>query len=408
MWLYIPTAPDDPTPFLTSPSAPAAVASISASNWRSEALAPSVTWRGRPSPAPIWSRRCARASWLQRLCGAMPEPSTAALGAALWMDSLAASRASRTASPDASAEASTSAISGASSGASPRSAGPGLCSSKTSPACSRRGLTRSLARSGCAESYRVWVMRLRADYSARRKLARRIAASGCSCLAWPAAMVADAGEKVTPQSHQSGLIGAVANWPTPTNRDCRSIDASETTHGRNARPLSEAVGRWATPSAGDGFRGGAITSGMTGTSLTQHVNSIWSTPSISDVTGGRKTRSAERAGERLMNGQAGDLAATLQASPSSPLAPKTLTDGAPSSRARRSLNPLFVEWLMGWPREWTALALSEPIPSRPASTGCASSATALSPWRRRLLSALSLLPMPRAPMPAQADLFGVG
>ena len=35
----------------------------------------------------------------------------------------------------------------------------------------------------------------------------------------------------------------VAAWPTPTNRDDRSIHASPETHDRNARPLSEVAGR---------------------------------------------------------------------------------------------------------------------------------------------------------------------
>jgi hypothetical protein len=31
-----------------------------------------------------------------------------------------------------------------------------------------------------------------------------------------------------------------------------------------------------------------------------------------------------------------------------------LTDGQKSLQKRRTLNPRFVEWLMGWPTGWTA------------------------------------------------------
>jgi DNA (cytosine-5)-methyltransferase 1 len=50
--------------------------------------------------------------------------------------------------------------------------------------------------------------------------------------------------------------------------------------------------------------------------------------------------------------------------------------GSDISDARRSLNPLFVEALMGWPSAWT---------------GFGSVATAWSPWLRRMRSELSRL-----------------
>ena len=106
MWLYLPEAST------ASPCVPAEEASTSESNWQSQALASSVWWRGKPSPLATWSKRCAKVSWLQRLCGVMPEPSRAEGFADLWMASLAASRASPTAKPDSAAALKTTAISG--------------------------------------------------------------------------------------------------------------------------------------------------------------------------------------------------------------------------------------------------------------------------------------------------------
>ena len=64
-----------------------------------------------------------------------------------------------------------------------------------------------------------------------------------------------------------------------------------------------ALERWATPAASDGTRGGVMTENMTGQSLTQQVN-------MEKKTGGQ-------------------------------------------------LNPMWVEWLMGWPLGWTACGASE-------------------------------------------------
>ena len=76
--------------------------------------------------------------------------------------------------------------------------------------------------------------------------------------------------------------------------------------------------------------------------------------------------------------------------------PKTLMDGAASSDDRRSLNPLFVEWLMGWPHGWTLLAWTE----------FACSETELSRFKQRMRSALSSIALPPAAPPAQLALFG--
>jgi len=57
-------------------------------------------------------------------------------------------------------------------------------------------------------------------------------------------------------------------------------------------------------------------------------------------------------------------------------APRTLKDGGVTSSTGLTLNPLFVEALMGWPIGWT---------------DCGSAGTALSPWLRLMRSELSRL-----------------
>ncbi len=66
------------------------------------------------------------------------------------------------------------------------------------------------------------------------------------------------------------------------------------------------------------------------------------------------------------------------------------------SKERRSLNPLFVEWLMGWPPGWTLLAWTD--------LGC--SATAWFHWRAAMRSELLRIGLPREAPPEQMSLFG--
>lgn len=76
--------------------------------------------------------------------------------------------------------------------------------------------------------------------------------------------------------------------------------------------------------------------------------------------------------------------------------PTTAPAGEMSSPEPRSLNPRFVEWLMGWPPGWTQLALSD----------CECSATALSRFKQLMRCALSLLASHDEAPPAQIALFG--
>jgi len=145
-------------------------------------------------------------------------------------------------------------------------------------------------------------------------------------------------------------------WATPQNRDWRSGYAGGETLSKNARPLSEqAVSLWSTPRASDGEKGGP--------------NQAFG---------------------------AGGIPLTAQATSASSLPDLTMHPvGGTSSRERRTLNPLFVEWLMGWPPGWTLLAW----------TDFACSATALYRWKQAMRSALLQLDLAEE-APLQLGLFG--
>ena len=176
------------------------------------------------------------------------------------------------------------------------------------------------------------------------------------------------------------LDDRVAAWPTPAARDYKG--ATDERWGTNSRPLNEVAKIWSTPRASDGDKGGPNQSFSAGGVPLPAQTAQWSTPAVADVQGGRKARSGERSDELLLNGQAASLSSRQDQANSS--------TGETSSNSGRKLNPLFVEWLMGWPTGWTAF-------------GC--SATELSRFRRHMRSELSQLASLPAP-PAQLSLFG--
>jgi hypothetical protein len=121
------------------------------------------------------------------------------------------------------------------------------------------------------------------------------------------------------------LNDEVAHWPTPATRDYRSA---------NARPYGE--------------RGG----GSKGEQLPNFVAHQWPTPTHTD-------NKASRRHGYMKTGNAGTtLHDAMDDFHSSRQDPATETNGSESSPERRLLNPLFVEWLMGWPIGWTASACS--------------------------------------------------
>ncbi|WP_244494026.1 hypothetical protein [Mesorhizobium sp. Root172] len=158
--------------------------------------------------------------------------------------------------------------------------------------------------------------------------------------------------------------------------------------------LPQAAKTWSTPRATDGEKGGPNQSfsNRVGLPLAAQAHQ-WMTPRV--VTGTYTRDRGKIGSEKLtLEGQA-------KASPSFRLDRPISTVGGESSHIRRTLNPLFVEWLMGWPPGWTLVALMPAV-----STGFACSATELSVWKQRMRSALWQLASPRAAPLAQLSLFG--
>lgn len=172
--------------------------------------------------------------------------------------------------------------------------------------------------------------------------------------------------------------------PTPSARDWKG--ATDETFGTNSRPLNEVAKVWSTPRASDAEKGGPNQRfGAGGTPLPAQAQQ-WATPTSLSFG-----ESHQPGNSRSYNINM-DLAQVIY----SHLAPVISVGGLPPSKERRSLNPLFVEWLMGWPPGWTLLAW----------TDFACSETALCRWKQRMGCALSQLGLPAEAPAAQLDLWG--
>ena len=435
MWIVLPPS----TPSASVPGSEGSTLALSLP--QAERLAQSVTLSGKHTRPRFWLAAWKKKPWLRLLSGATCEPSTADHGAASWIASLAATRASRSVSPVADVDSMILATFGRRSLSSLRKSSPASCSSRTSLAISLWDSPTS------DESLKAWGIELRRDSLRRRKSARRTSGSGCSSLesenGW-----------ATPQTPNGGRIGtrnepgrqgkerhlenqaAAGDWYTPNTDDCAGKNK-----GRN---LGASVEGWPTPNAADHktspdypHKGGNPTLPMAACHWQTPANPAFSSrrqvgadqreallpgqaehrqtprtarggytrdngnpererPTLEGQAEWATPRSAGSAGSAGVDYQPGrkprvngrPITTTLTdqiKSPSFRPDPETLPAGSDCSStaqtSRPRLNPAFVEWLMGWPEGWTDFGRAE---------------TAWSLWRQRMRLSLSGLVCGRA------------
>jgi hypothetical protein len=247
---------------------------------------------------------------------------------------------------------------------------------------------------------------------------------GSACSSWPTAKALTGGANSQREARGAGgpdLQEMVQQWPTPmagTPAQNGNSAAGNSDFSRRAEELAAEM--WKTPDVPNGGR--AMPEGMTLTGRRpdgtkgqvglENQAKLWPTPSaMQDTKGDADLGAIER--REAMGKQIGlahrsrqfsrPVPATAQHGPTlSQLRPiwRLLRDSLIAShgratwrrlwkgKAKRRLNPLFVEWLMGWP---SGHAL------------CACSATEFTLWQQDMRGALSALPTASGPwvwMPA--------
>lgn len=350
MWLHIPPE--------YSQSAPGAEHLTSELESLSQMLALSVTWNEKLSLSRTWVRRLKRHSWLMRLFGTTSGPLTASRGVERWIGSLAESPANLTPSRGSAGAVTTPATSGPTAVASSESAGLDLSFSKT--------LMASNPTTGheLDPTFVRWATGIRKDCGRRLKWAQARGVNVGSLWHTPTRdysssdtgewtgryYIRENGVKVTSQ-----LVHQAANWPAPTGYATKG-------------------GLWPTATAQD--QKGPSRHGQyhPHPSLPMAAK-MWPEP-------GRDSGLPEEG--HPVDGYLGRVAGSPNLAQSvvehSHQAPTIQESGHTCSPVCRRLNPLFVEWLMGWPLGWTLFSLGV--------LSFESSATAWSHWQQQGLSEL--------------------
>ncbi len=227
MWLYVPAScltQASSSPETLSASLPGA----GALTWDSASLLPMLaafaTWRGKSLQPKSWQRVLRTALSTTRLCGLTCLPSTAARGAALWMESLAASRAKTSALPESgqASSAATAPDSSSSTRGSFAKFNPDGSLSKTSEQCSLFQQEESFS-----ESFPPWGLMWSGALWKLPTWEPRTNAIGSSF--WPTALTQDVNidrglddycvrHNENPSRTQS-LAARARLWSTPTTRD---------------------------------------------------------------------------------------------------------------------------------------------------------------------------------------------
>lgn len=286
-------------------------------------IEPFALSNGKLTPQPPswngWKKR----GWAHVLCGMMLPPSTLSRGVDSWISSLRASRANHTAEPGKVFEKVTRATDGLTSS--------GLCAHLCRRSFGEKTSQLSLPWVDTPSSltWKAWVTELRRESTARQKLARRIFANGSLFSErWPTPRASD-GPNQRGSKGDLMLPSAVQDWATPT---ASVATGGQTSRGgdRKGELLLAGQAMWATPTTaqnGPDYARSARKGSGTDDLVTQAAK--WGTPTARDWKG--SGMSAQLPTD-VINGRG----------------PQGAEPNNTHGKSPGSLNPDWVEQLMGW------------------------------------------------------------
>lgn len=229
----------------------------------------------------------------------------------------------------------------------------------------------------CA-TYEEWASLLRLAYSRRETSARRT--SGSDGFAWPTPMAGTPAQNGNSAAGSSDFTRraeelAVAMWGTPRASDGEKGGPNQS-FGAGGTPLPAMAANWPTPAA-QNWKGSSEDSvtradGKSRMDILHYAaEQGFSRPDLATRADGPPPSISRQISRRLLRRAISNVPQTTMR--------RWSRQGA---WRKRRLNPVFVEWLMGWP---VGHAL------------CACSETAWFHWRRHMRGALSQLPMACGP-----------
>jgi hypothetical protein len=313
MWIYLPST-------LYQSAQESEVLTSDLNSQQTERLAQYVSLNAKLSRPQSWRLAWKRKRWLHVLSGATLEPSTASRGVESWISSLAATRVNRSQAQVSDLVKMIRDTYGLRSVESLRRSNLASCSSRMSQVISHSDSPTF------SEIYKKWVSDVRRDCLQRRKSARRIDANDSLFSAWPTVTAAAEARVLTGEPRGSRknptIMDVVENWPTPCSTDhCGSAKL-----GQRRGQLSEATEVNFQISHQDqktSTHGEEFSSNIPNW---PHRSQNWQTPAACDGEGGTLEIREGAAGKYKLGDQVG---------------------------SRQRLNPIFTEWMMGWPRGWT-------------------------------------------------------
>lgn len=340
---------------------------------------------GTPMPRPCSWRGWRTRPWSLRLFGAATWSSSMPDHLQEWVSSALGTPAPASPAPGSASGSGTPGGSGPRSPGSSLSAGLHTSSSRTSAAIFDSPSTMF------GETWDRWATGVRQDFSRRRRLGRRTSGNGssswqspnsvdstqrmyqagshaptqslaCPARLWPTPAGADSDRASLTYAHGENnltLKGAAALWPTPSasvvndgepvKKHAERLRMLKDRHGNGngaGTPLTIAARTWPTPSTQDAKNNGGPSQAVSASPPLSSVASQWPTPRSSDREN-RTTKNAPSHG--LTHGKTLAGEASARSLP----APGSEASGHTCSPECLRLNPLFVDWLQGFPPGWT-------------------------------------------------------
>ena len=347
-------------------------------------LAQSVTWRGKHTHVKSLRNASKKATWIPLLCGRIYEPLTASRGVERWIALSAGIHANHSQGRDSAKEKRIPAICGHGSPRLSPTFDRDGASSRTSADIYLWGSQR------CARTLSEWGSALRRACSRRAKLAQVTDANDSSSWRTPTVTTAEhPGRIERKEGQQLGLEMQANTWRTPTVSEAKHQTPVQQRENSQLM-LQDQMRNWPTPRLASGITSplrDQMTSDRETDSRLEDVVSMWPTPDVGEAMGGRSARGQSKEGKQSVKAATIALAvqlwltptvsdfrgsgptllrsdgkmrgdrldyATEQIFPLSRQDQTPLTSGEPSSKPTRTLNPRFVEWLMGLPQGWTS------------------------------------------------------